>query len=188
MRLKRVIKWVGQFFRCLAKRDERIEEQTTHRYNRGATLLCWLGLYLSIALVAGCDVVQVEGQGSQLESLQLVALPEANDQSSTAVDLVFIYSSRAATLLPSDAGEWFAARDALKSILGLQADLVSLEIPPGDFVEEVDLPERHRSAIDVVVYSNYLSQRGQQRVSVSGFHNLQLVLKKDHIEYLEVME
>ncbi len=175
-------------FSLSGKRDERIKEQATHRHNRGATLLCWLGLYLSIVLVAGCDVVQVEGQGSQLESLQLVALPDANDQSSTAVDLVFIYSSHAAILLPSDAGEWFAARDALKSILGFQADLVSLEIPPGDIVEEVVLPGRYRSAIDVVVYANYLSQRGQQRVSVSGFHNLRLVLKKDHIEYLEVME
>ncbi|WP_428034824.1 hypothetical protein [Amphritea sp.] len=132
--------------------------------------------------------MQVESQGSQLESLQLVALPDANDQSSTAVDLVFIYSSRAATLLPSDAGEWFAARDALKPILGLQADLISLEIPPGDIVEAVVLPGRHRSAIDVVVYANYLSKRGPQRVSVSGFHNLRLVLKSDHIEYFEMME
>ncbi|MBN1007167.1 hypothetical protein [Amphritea pacifica] len=165
-----------------------IEEQTTHRYNRGATFLCWLGLYLSIALVAGCDVVKVEGRGSQLASLRIVALPDANQQSSTAVDLVFIYSSRAATLLPRDAAEWFAARNGLKSILARQADLVSLEIPPGDFVEAVDLPERYRSAIDVVIYANYLSKKGQQRVSVSGFHNLQLVLKKDHIEYLEVME
>ncbi|WP_299195572.1 hypothetical protein [uncultured Amphritea sp.] len=175
-------------FSLFGKRDEMIRELTTHRHNRGATFLCRLGLYLSIALVAGCDVVQVEGQGSQLESLQIVALPEANDQSSTAVDLVFIYSSRAATLLPKETGEWFAARDGLKSILGLQADLVSLEIPPGDIVEAVALPERHRSAIDVVVYSNYLSKRGQQRVSVSGFHNLQVVLKNDHIEYFEMME
>lgn len=151
-------------------------------YANRRTLVIPLSLLVGITLMTGCDVLKLNERSNQLERLQIVSQPNANQTSTTTMDLLFIYNEHARSSLPDDATAWFATRRQRITDLAADIDLLSLDVPPGHIVDEVKLPNRHRSAVDVVVYANYLSKKGQKRLSIAGVPKTQLTLKRDHIE------
>ena len=121
--------------------------------------------------MSGCSVMHLFGGGppkAKLESLSLIAPDDANSNMATALDVVFVYSSDAETILPQSAPEWFAHRDRFIAAAPTDLDVVSLQIPPAFVMRQVKLPTRHDKALQVVAYANYIAAGGQNKLVLTG--------------------
>ena len=121
--------------------------------------------------MSGCSVMHLFGGGTpkaKLESLSVIATDDANSNMATALDVVFVYSSDAETILPQSAPEWFAHRDRFIAAAPTDLDVVSLQIPPAFVMRQVKLPARHDKALQVVAYANYIAAGGQNKLVLTG--------------------
>ncbi len=142
------------------------------------------------AMLASCGAVSwiekaLYPTRSDLEQLRIVAEPDANQGTATALDLVYVYNKDALPLLPQGGPEWFAKK---KSIVANQPGnfvVVSLEIPPGMIVQ-APLPKRSAQAVGAFLYANYLGKDGQFPINLSAFTAAEVRLKAQSIEYLNV--
>lgn len=142
-------------------------------------------LALAVAL-SGCamlDKLLGIAPTTPLKQVQLVAELGANQDSATAIDLVFVYDDNARGLLPKTGPEWFANKAALLASLTLSLDVVSLQVPPASSVPEVPLPGRHRKALAVYSYVNFLSPAGQAMGQLTPFKCAQITLAATVVRY-----
>lgn len=109
-------------------------------------------------------------QTTSLERLRVAAQPGANLDSATALDLVFVYDTTSAALLPKTGPQWFAQKAALQNGLGRAAEVVELQLPPATVIANVNLPARHGKAVAVYGFANYLASDGQGRIDLTRFH------------------
>ena len=147
-------------------------------------LLC-IALTIAAAL-GGCAMIdKLLGitPDSPLKQLQVVAEIGANQDSATALDLVFVYDDDARNRLPKTGPEWFANKAALLAGLSLSVDVVTLQIPPASRVSPVALPARHRKAQAVYSYLNYLAPAGQPMGNLSAFKCAQITLAASSVRY-----
>lgn len=117
---------------------------------------------------------------SPLRSVHVVATSNANENSATALSLVFVYERDAKRLLPDSATAWFSQRGALVSALASSIDVVTLQVPPGVADLGVKLPDRHGKAVAVYAYAGYLPPVGQQRLDLGGHARILITLCRDH--------
>ncbi len=140
---------------------------------------------LASLLLTGCSVIgSLFGKGTPATSLRTVAViaaAQANNDSATALDVLFVYDSKALPLLPANGPAWFSQKDGLANTLGTAVDIVTLQVPPPYLLVRVDLPPRSRHAIRVVAYANYLSPAGQAPIDITGYKNVTLTLQPDRI-------
>ena len=118
----------------------------------------------------------------------MVAKPNANGTSATAVDVVFIYDEKVPDLLPKDAADWFAQRDELNANLWKYLDIASVEVPPAYIIDVVSLPKRYSTAIKVVAYANYLNKKGRKVIDLTTFKHAQLTLEAKTVAFAESTE
>lgn len=133
-----------------------------------------------LALLAACSSGPPK---TALKGIQLIAESEANSGVlATAVDVVFVYDSATASLLPKSGPDWFARKAALMNSLATGIDVVSIEIPPAK-VYDVPLPARASKAIGVYSFANYLSAGGQAMGNLTPFKTMTIRLGPDAVVY-----
>ena len=155
-------------------------EPQRHRLNRSLPLRNALLLALLLQSISGCSLFG--GKTADVRSIELVADGTANEFSATAIDIVFVYQTSAASLLPTDGPAWFARRDSLRNTLASQADIVSLQVPPPYASFSVSLPKRYKDAVRVVAFANFLTVAGQAPIDLSGYKHAVLRLRTDRID------
>jgi type VI secretion system protein len=127
-------------------------------------------LCLLLALLAGCSAIEhMFEPKAKLRHVQVVAREGLNDDNATALDLVFVYSDAAAALLPKTAPQWFAGKGALLAGLGPAVEVVELQMVPTLEVLNLPLPARHRHAVAVYGYANYLAPGGQAQGQLTAY-------------------
>jgi type VI secretion system protein len=115
-----------------------------------------------------------------LRSLRIVSLPDANDDSATAVDVVFVMDSAAVPGLPADCLQWFSQRPRWVDGDPGRLKVVSLQLPPGKDVQ-VTLPPGYEDAVEARIYANYIEKDGQYPVPLSQLKQPLVVLKSGSI-------
>ncbi len=119
------------------------------------TLVALLAAAFAAALAGAAEPV------SAVRSVRVVADVAANGNTATALDLVFVYDTAAVAVLPNNGPAWFAQRAALRSALGAQIEVVSLQVPPATVIEQVPLPKSARRARVVLCFVNFTGPAGQ---------------------------
>lgn len=122
---------------------------------------------------------------TKLESLTVIAAPDANRQSATAVDIVFLYDATLAALLPKNGPDWFAQKDDLRITLGRNADILHVSIAPKETSGPLVLPPRAKEARAVFSFANYLAPGGQPVADLTPYRQAEIRLKRDTVLYLE---
>lgn len=146
-----------------------------------------LALLAAIAL-GGCSTLSVLGFGEDtpkaaLRAVQVIAEANANRNTATALDLVFVYDPAAVDLLPKSGPAWFRAKSELTSAFPRGIEVAGLQIPPAYAVDSVALPARHEDAIRVVAYANYLTEQGQYPINLTELTRAVIRLKPASIEH-----
>lgn len=162
--------------------------------NHHTALLRLLAALLLTATLAGCGAVEkvkelVTGEeeypDTNLDSIAVVAEAHANQDSSTRLDIVFVYDEKAIAMVPKTAVEWFREREALLRKLPRKMEAVSLQIPPAYILEEVELPKNHDDAISVTVFANYLAKQGLIPIDITPMEDVLLTLQPQGIEVVD---
>jgi type VI secretion system protein len=117
-----------------------------------------------------------------ISGIQVVSEVNANQNTATPIDIVFVYDSTAVALLPKTGTDWFKQKAALISGLATSIDVVSLQVPPATLVS-VPLPKRYEKAIGVYSFANYLSEGGQPVGNLTPYKNMQIWLTPTSIVY-----
>jgi type VI secretion system protein len=155
-----------------------------HHRGLAALQVPTVALLASLPLL-GCTVLgSLFGKSTPTTSLRAVAViaaAEANRDSATALDVLFVYDSKVLPLLPPNGPAWFSRREGLANTLGASVDIVTLQVPPPYLLVRLDLPARYRHAIRVVAYANYLSPAGQAPIDLTSYANVTLTLQPDSI-------
>jgi len=140
---------------------------------------------LAVAALSGCSILgSLFGKSTPtttLRSIAVIAQTQANLDSATALDVLFVYDSSVLPLLPANGPAWFAQKPGLTNTLGNTVDVVSLQVPPPYRLAAIDLPARYRHAIRVVAYANYLAPAGQAPINLTTFKHATLTLLADSI-------
>lgn len=151
----------------------------------GARALLVLGL---AGLLAGCAMIDkllgIEPK-SPLQELRVVTLAGANSNSATAIDIVFVYDDLTLTLLPKTGPEWFANKTSLLAATTLSVDVLSLQVQPDWALDGVSLPKRHKEAVAIYSYANYITPGGQPVGKLTPYKCVQLTLNPTGIGYMD---
>lgn len=132
------------------------------------------------ALLAACSSSPPK---TAIKAIEVVAASNANQNTATALDIVFAYDTVSAGLLPKTGPDWFDKKAALVSGLAKGIDVVSVQLPPAMTVE-VPLPKNHAKAIGVYSYANYLEAAGQPTANLTPFKRVTIRLNPDNIVYI----
>ena len=139
-----------------------------------------LALLLSIALlsfVAGCKTT---APPTAIKTIQVVGEVDANTNSATAIDLVYVYDSNVLGLLPATGPDWFDKKDALMKALAKSIEVTPLQVPPSTLVN-VPLPANYAKAIGIYSYANYLTAGGQPQCNLTPYKTMVIWLTPDAV-------
>jgi type VI secretion system protein len=134
---------------------------------------------IALTLLAACSSSPPK---TEIKNIHVVAETDANTNTATALDIVFAYDTTSAGMLPKTGPEWFDKKAALISGLATGIDVVTLQVPPA-MSFEVPLPERHRKAIAVYSYANYLESAGQPMGNLTPYKKMTIRLTPDNVVY-----
>ncbi|MBU2711210.1 hypothetical protein [Zooshikella harenae] len=121
-----------------------------------------------------------------LKEIAVVAEPKANQNSATALDIVFVYENELVKQLPDTGPKWFQTRGQWQQLYPQQFEWISLQVPPGQQVKQVTLPKRVNEAQYIVGFANYLTEQGQYPVNLTPLTQVQIRLQADRIEVVEI--
>jgi len=130
-------------------------------------------------LAAGCGSAPPT---TDLTRIDVVAQAGANQNSATALDIVFVFDANSAALLPKTGPDWFARKAALVDGLATGIAVVSLQVPPA-MTLSVALPKHHAKAIGVYSYANYIEPAGQAMANLTPFRRMTIGLAPGRIVY-----
>jgi type VI secretion system protein len=151
----------------------------------GLRVLAMLALAAALAGCAMIDKLLGIEPKSPLKELRVVTLAGANSNSATALDIVFVYDDLTLTLLPKTGPEWFANKTALLAATTLSVDVLSLQVQPDWALDGVTLPKRHKEAVAVYSYANYISAGGQPVGKLTPYKCVQLMLGATAVAYVD---
>lgn len=138
-------------------------------------VLCLLSACGTLSMITGPNT-------SALRTIQLVAEVNANQNTATAIDIVFVYNNNAVALLPKTGPEWFAQKAALMLSMASNIEVVSLQVPPATLVN-ASLPLQHEKAIGVYSFVNYVSTDGQAIGNLTMYKDMVIWLTPDNVLY-----
>jgi type VI secretion system protein len=136
---------------------------------------------LSVCLLTACSLFDGP-KTTTLGQVKVVAEINANQNSATELDMVFVYDTTLTALLPKTGPEWFDTKAALMAGMATGVDVVSLQIPPATLAD-VKLPGRHGKAIGVYVFANYLSTAGQPMSNLTPYKKVIIWLTPTTVTY-----
>lgn len=112
---------------------------------------------LSVVLLVACTVGPLHiGAKNNLQQLSLVALAEANQQTATTVDVVFIYDANLINALPKTGAAWFAKKEAFVNQYSQRIDITTFEMSPLSAINQASMPKNHSIASVMLIYVNML--------------------------------
>jgi type VI secretion system protein len=143
-----------------------------------------LGMFLlgAVYLSSGCSLLHVFKSSTAIKQIQVNAESGANQNTATALDIVFVYDDNAVALLPKTGPEWFEKKAALTLSMATAIAVVSLQIPPATLVN-VPLPAGHSKAIGVYCFVNYLSVAGQAVSNLTPYKSVAIWLTPNNVIY-----
>lgn len=140
-----------------------------------------IALFL-MSLLSACSLLRMFTDTTPLKKVRIIAEVNANQNTATAIDVVFVYEKNAIALLPKTAPEWFEKKDALVLSLATNIDVVSLQVPPAT-VASLKLPDRHGKALGVYSYINYLDVSGQAVGNLTPYKTMNIWLTPASVVY-----
>jgi len=152
-----------------------------HSLPLGNTLLRLMATSLLGLALGGCST---KLPSTSLQSIQIQAAVNANQNTATALDLVFVYDSNALPLLPKTGSDWFDQKAALMASLATSLDVMSLQIPAISTLnlpQERAFPDRYKKAIGVYSYANYVKPGGQLMANLTPYGSVVIQLTPDTI-------
>lgn len=138
-------------------------------------VLCLLSACGALNVVAGPEPIR-------LKTIKVVAEISANQNTATAIDIVFVYNNSAVALLPKTGPEWFEQKSALMLSMASNIEVVSLQVPPATLVN-ASLPMKHEKAIGVYSFVNFLSADGQAMGNLTPYKDMVIWLTPDNVLY-----
>ena len=136
-------------------------------------------------LLSGCGFGGGPSTVFLLERVTIVATEDANAQSATAVDLVFVYDETAVPILQNlTASDWFARRAQIRRDFPEGVGVKSWEIVPKSVVSNWEVPEEmleNASGDDAVagfLFASYFSP-GDHRARLESRRALRIELERD---------
>ncbi|MBI3897234.1 MAG: hypothetical protein HY308_02940 [Gammaproteobacteria bacterium] len=151
---------------------------------RGRWIRPWILLMAALALDA-CSVFSKAPPKTALREIQVIAEVEANQNSATALDLVFVYDNSVVALLPKTGPAWFETKAALLSGNPQALETMSLQVPPSITVAPMKVSGRRRDAIRVLAYANYLAEAGQSPLDLTAFKRAAIRLQAKGVKVSE---
>lgn len=144
-----------------------------------------LPLLLAALLLAGCSSLKnlanllpfVGPSKARVDQVRVVAMPGANGDLPTRVDLVFVYDAEFSAPLPRSAADWFAQKDALLGAWPGKLEALSLQLPPGSAADPAPLPARHGKAYRVLAYADTQAAAGQPAWELTPFERPLLTIE-----------
>lgn len=118
-----------------------------------------------------------------LRDVTVIAQDAANQRSATAVDLVFVYDASSAAVLPRTGPEWFSQKARLMISLGQKIDVATVELPAAQTLAPVPLPPRHKKALVVYCYVNFVASSGQGVADLTSFKRVRITLAPQTVTY-----
>lgn len=119
--------------------------------------------------------------GTPLRQIRVLARHNANQNTPTPLDFVFVYDPQLFAKLPRDAHSWFEQRDALRLQAGGGMQVVSLAIVPGSGPAHIDLPEETAEVHRVLAYPLYLAKPAQRALELTRFQRVKLTFEENTI-------
>lgn len=146
---------------------------------------------LLISLVTGCTALKrslsilpgvSEPDAMSVRYIHVVSDADANSNSGTAVDFLFIHQDPdLSKTLPKTAREWFSNRAVLENKYHDQVTVVSIEIAPQEQMY-LPMPEGYKNTRDIILYANYLSPKGQNWLRVVNEKHVRVSLQAKAIK------
>jgi type VI secretion system protein len=117
-------------------------------------------LLLALLVVAGCSTPTVFTR-----ALRITVVPQANDDSPIAVDLVLAYSDPALVrVLATPAADWFEHRNEVLATYPAEVKVLSFEVVPGQSMMQTVLPADADRAKGAVVLARYHKSSAQREI------------------------
>lgn len=122
-------------------------------------------LLLVGALAAACRACDVDTQPpvigvpvSRVQTIEVIAAPNANDTMAIAVDVVFVQQGKVAdALTAAGATTWFETRDTLLARYAGQLSCIHLELVPGAVWSDRAPEDTVGETVAVLVFANYVT-------------------------------
>jgi type VI secretion system protein len=140
---------------------------------------------LSLVLAASLCACSMFGPSkyTALRQIQVIAPGDANQNTATAIDLVFVYDQPAMAVLPLSGPQWFANKAPLSTTLLNRIDVVSIQLQPSSLVDPVALPAHYKKALAVYSFVNFIAPAGQGRADLTLFKQAVITLGPDTVTY-----
>ena len=137
--------------------------------------------FAAAVLTAGCG--WFGPPKTALRDVTVIAQDAANHESATSVDLVFVYDASSAAALPRTGPEWFSQKARLMIALGQKIDVATVELPAAQTLAPVPLPPRHKKALVVYCYVNFVFPSGQGVADLTSFKRVRITLAPQTVTY-----
>jgi len=119
-----------------------------------------------------------------IESVSIIAEPDANQNSAIAVDLVIIYSEDLVKILGQmSASKYFGDSKQLLLDNPSLLDIWHWELVPGQIVQSFEPPQEEGDAYAAYIFANYITH-GDHRVKVAPDGNVKVLLMKNDLKNL----
>jgi len=140
-------------------------------------------ILLVLALLSACSKQEYKASSAHINTILIMATPDANDHSPISLDIVMTSSPYLLDhLMTLDAKTYFAGRQQILRDFPRQVLIANWEVPPGHTVEE-GLSSLHDPIVGAVLFANYMT-RGIHRMFVPKTHLLKVQLNKNDFEIL----
>lgn len=124
---------------------------------------------------------------NELDNIVVEANVDSNLNNPVALDIVFVYDEKLkTTFAPLNGPQWFDKKAGLVFRYKADIDVVNLEVVPLTATKSITLPDRHNDAIRVLMFANYIDQKGQYVADLTVFKQVTITLKRDQYELNEM--
>ena len=132
-------------------------------------------------LLTACSTETYNGlfPKNKLRELQIEASSNANYNSPTAVDIVFVYDVDLIEVLPKTAMQWFIYKSEVDRNYPGSFDIVSLEIPPASVLNDIKFPDKHSAAISIRSYVKMMHISTNNYSILSEYKCAKIILTKE---------
>ena len=139
-------------------------------------------MLLTMGLLSACSLLNFFGHSTPLKKIQVIAEINANQNTATAIDVVFVYDDATVSVLPKTSPEWFAKKTTLMLSLATHIEVASLQVPPATLAD-VELPANHSKAVGVYSYINYVDISGQAVGNLTPYKTMNIWLAPTTVLY-----
>ncbi len=141
-------------------------------------------IILSVILICGCSKKAGKKhfwqKNNQVKTIGILSSPDANDNAPTALDLIFIYNNfLGKELLKLNADQWFKTKDEVLLKFHGEVDIISYEVVPFSEIKNIKLPDKHKDAVDIILFAKYQSAAGSVPAVITNYKYPVIKLEKE---------